>query len=326
MSLLRCEESAYGGWSRGLHLFTDEVELWVSLEVGPRILRCQRRGKENLFYEDVSQLGGRGEPSFRLRGGHRFWTAPESPETYEADNSEVAYVVGKSCVELVAPPQFGLRKTLLIESLSPSLFRVRHGLHNVSSLPIARAPWALSVMAPSGVALLPQPPLRAHPSSLPAGTPWHDEDLLPHRRLVLWPYTDLGDPRLQLSGRLWTVEQRRDRPPLKLGLYDQSGGLDLLGCVAGYQLGSSVFVKSVPVSKAGTYPDLGASFELYTDGNFLELETLGPMQTLLPDETCWHDELWLVRESVVSLRDEALGLSFLTDALRYMARHSRSPE
>ncbi len=321
MTLWRCEETGHGGWSRGLLLLTDEVELWISLEVGPRILRLQRRGGKNLFYEDRTQLGQSGEPSFRLRGGHRFWTAPESTQTYEADNHAVSYQVSGHRVELLAPPFFGLRKTLVIEALTPSLFRVRHGLRNVSAAPISRAAWALSVMAPGGLAILPQPPLRSHPSILPAGTPWRDEDLLPNRRLVLWPYTDLGDPRLRLRGRLWTVEQRCDLGPLKLGLYDQTAGRDVLTGLAAYQLGSSVFVKTVPVCSSQVYPDLGAAFELYTDANFLELETLGPLTTLLPDVTCWHDELWLVRDSAAPLRDEAVGLPFLTDALRCFADH-----
>ncbi len=326
MTLLHCVESGYGGWSRGLRVSTDAVELWITLEVGPRILRCQRRNEPSLFYENAEQLGNHGEASFRLRGGHRFWTAPESALTYEPDNTSVDYQVRGDSVELIATPRFGLRKTIVIEALTPSVFRIRHGLCNVSSEAMERSPWALSVMAPGGVAYLPQPTLRSHPSALPSGTPWRDEDLLPNRRLVLWPYTDLGDPRLKLTGRLWSVEQRGDLPPLKLGLYDASEGLAGLGCVVCYQLGSSVFVKTVPMAAGRELPDLGAGFELYTDGNFLELETLGPLQRLLPDESIWHEELWLISSSERPLGEESVGLAFLTEALHTLVRaQSRRP-
>lgn len=305
---LHSEEVSYGGWSRCLRLSTSEIQLLLTLDVGPRILHCQRLGGPNLFFEDRLQLGGRDEAVFQLRGGHRFWTAPESAQTYEADNTPVEAIRhDASSVWITSPARYGLRKSLQIQSLSPSVLQVRHGLRNVSETPIERAVWALTVMAPGGIALLPQPQLSQHPSVLPPGEPWREEDLLPSRRLVLWPYTDLGDSRLRLCGRLWTIEQRAGRPPLKLGL-SGSGG------VAAYQLGSSVFIKNLPVEAAATYPDLGASFELFTDANFLELETLGPLRMLLPGQQIWHDEHWLLAHSAADLRDEATGLAYLLRA------------
>jgi len=305
---LHSEEVSYGGWSRCLRLSTSEIQLLLTLDVGPRILHCQRLGGPNLFFEDRLQLGGRDELVFQLRGGHRFWTAPESAQTYEADNTPVEAIRhDASSVLITSPARYGLRKSLQIRALAPSVVQVRHGLRNVSESPIERAAWALTVMAKGGIALLPQPQLSQHPSVLPSGTSWRDEDLLPSRRLVLWPYTDLGDPRLRLCGRLWTVEQRAGMPPLKLGM---SG----VGGVAAYQLGSSVFVKNLPVEEVATYPDLGASFELFTDGNFLELETLGPLRLLPPGQQTWHDEHWLLGHSAADLRDEPAGLAYLLDA------------
>lgn len=308
MTRLFVDEVSYGGWPHCLRLSTSEVELLVTLDVGPRIVRCQRRGGPNLFFEDPSQQGGRGELTFQLRGGHRFWTAPESPLSYEADNSPVGvHLLSDSSLMLVSDCRHGLVKSLLIQALSPSIFRVRHGLTSHSDEVIHRAAWALSVMAPHGTALLPQPLLRQHPSVQPMGSPWRDDDLLPDRRLILWPYTDLGDDRLRLRGRLWTVAQRTDMPPCKLGTSGPPR-------VVAYQLGSSVFVKDVPSLPGASYPDLGAHFELYTDASFLELETLSPVWSLLPSQTQWHDEHWLLTETGQDLRIEAAGIAFLSEA------------
>ena len=104
MTLWRCEETGHGGWSVACCSDRDEVELWISLEVGPRILRLQRRGGK-IFYEDGNAvfIGQSGEPSFRLRRTS-LWTAPESTQTYEADNHAVSLSeVSGHRVELLAP-------------------------------------------------------------------------------------------------------------------------------------------------------------------------------------------------------------------------------
>ena len=85
-------------------------------------------------------------------------------------------------------------------------------------------------------------------------------------------------------------------------------------------IGSSVFVKTVLVCSSVVHPDWALRFELYTDANFLELETLGPT-TLLPDVTCWHDEPWLVLRFSGAAARRSGGTSVLTDALRRFADH-----
>ena len=40
------------------------------------------------------------------------------------------------------------------------------------------------------------------------------------------------------------------------------------------------------------YPDFGSSMEIYSSGDFLELETVGPFKTVLPGVTIEHSELW----------------------------------
>ena len=42
----------------------------------------------------------------------------------------------------------------------------------------------------------------------------------------------------------------------------------------------------------GDYPDFGCSFETFTNADFLELETLGPLATLAPGESLTHTERW----------------------------------
>jgi hypothetical protein len=65
-------------------------------------------------------------------------------------------------------------------------------------------------------------------------------------------------------------------------------------------------VKRVSILAGARYPDHGCNFELYSDPEFLELETLGPLIELSPGQTVTHEEewsLWRVGEE----RDALLG-------------------
>ena len=47
------------------------------------------------------------------------------------------------------------------------------------------------------------------------------------------------------------------------------------------------------------YPDYGCTFETFTNADFLELETLGPMTTLAPGESVSHTEHWSAHRPVL---------------------------
>ena len=110
--------------------------------------------------------------------------------------------------------------------------RVTHRLRNGKSEGIELAPWALSVMAPGGTAILPLPLRGEHP-----------EHLLPTFTISLWPYTDLTDRRWTLGKRYIMLRQDSDAArPQKIGAmvpdgwaaYARAGyalfaGLDLTG-------------------------------------------------------------------------------------------------
>ena len=46
------------------------------------------------------------------------------------------------------------------------------------------------------------------------------------------------------------------------------------------------------------HPDLGCSFETFTNADMLELETLGPMTRLAPGESVTHTERWSLHGGV----------------------------
>src|SRR6266853_2158758 len=82
----------YRGWKNNLRLANGDAELIVTLDVGPRVIRYSLPGGVNVFKNYDSHLGGAGEAEWQLRGGHRFWLAPEDlTRTYFPDNRPVKH-------------------------------------------------------------------------------------------------------------------------------------------------------------------------------------------------------------------------------------------
>lgn len=65
-----------------------------------------------------------------------------------------------------------------------------------------------------------------------------------------------------------------------------------------YLLNGELFVKRYTADPARQYPDLGCSFETFTNAEMLELETLGPLCRVAPGEWIEHTERWTLHRNV----------------------------
>src|SRR5579863_6564740 len=87
---VRVQKTEYKGWPNCYRVSNGEIELIVTGDVGPRVIRFGFVGGQNLFKEFPEQLGRSGEEKFQLRGGDRVWKAPEDPvATWAPDNVPV---------------------------------------------------------------------------------------------------------------------------------------------------------------------------------------------------------------------------------------------
>ena len=67
---------------------------------------------------------------------------------------------------------------------------------------------------------------------------------------------------------------------------------------AAYLLNGEVFIKRAKADPNKSYPDFGCSFETFTNNEFLEIETLGPLTKLQPGKTVEHVEYWSLHRNV----------------------------
>jgi len=73
--------------------------------------------------------------------------------------------------------------------------------------------------------------------------------------------------------------------------------------------GDLLFLKAIESVPGAIYPDMGCNFETFTNGDFLEIESLGALRRLEPGESVTHHESWYlfpVEEEVTLESEEAL--------------------
>lgn len=289
------EKREFAGWPNSYWVRNEALELVVTSDIGPRIISLRLKGGPNLFYVREDFAGQTGGEEWRNYGGHRLWHAPEEKaRTYQPDNRSVEVETLADGLRLTAAVEAktGIRKSIEIR-LDPRQPRVTvlHRLTNAGLWPVQLAPWAISVMAPGGFGISPLP------------TRFHPDRLLPNRTLILWPYTDLRDERYALGTdsvmlrHAAGVDPARERA--KIGVANDEGW-------CAYARDGYLFLKRFAFVEGATYPDRGASVELFTNNRMLEVETLGPLVDLAPGAEVTHREDWEVWAGIpLTFGDEA---------------------
>lgn len=212
--------------------------------------------------------------TYRFHGGHRLWASPEVPTiTYAPDEHPCDVQTDTDRVTITGPAdRAGLIKSIELR-LDGGRLSVDHTIVNGAPETIDVAPWAITQVPLGGAALVPL--IAPGPPGLQAS-----------HSLVLWPYTDLSDPRLSWLEQAVVVESVAGTP-LKVGTGPAPRRL-------GYLFQGHLFTKDIASAGAGSYPDLGAVAQVYTDGSFCELESVGPITALEQGAAVSHREIWEV--------------------------------
>lgn len=287
------EPETHLGWPNTFRLDNGVIAARVVTAVGPRIVDLRPHDGANLLHVRAAEAGGVREPHWLLRGGWRLWVAPEREDTtYAPDNAACETTLDGTTLHVTAPPQpaAGIRKCVSV-SLAPGERRVRLSsrIQNVSNRPVTYAAWSLPVLRPGGRAFVP----------LDVGARTAFDAV---RRVMLWSYARFADPRYRIHERLVEIDhtQVHPPPPSQTGRRDDESkiGVDSAQGWQAYLLDGTLLLKRFPHDPAGTYPDGGATMEVYSNHEFLELEHLGPLTTLAPQEELTFVEDWWVFTSV----------------------------
>lgn len=308
--MIRIEEVNYPVYGKCARITNDKVEVYVTLDLGPRIIRYAICGKENMMFENTDLDIDCAGPDFdefyykdarwRIYGGHRMWLSPEGrPRSYYPDNEPVAYEIIENGIITRPNKQIGnqVRYEITVTMAEDGEVNVKHIVYNENAFDIDCAIWALSVTDKNGLLAIPQTQ--------------RDTVLLPNRVMTLWSYSKMNDSRVYWGEKFITLQQDPNATcPFKLGINNE----DAYALLYNHDC---LMVKKFDYDPYAVYPDGASSFEGYTNKNFLESESLGPLVTLVPGESCEHNEYWTLYDNVArpANNDEA---AFEADAKKYV--------
>lgn len=287
--MIQLTESTYKTFGRCLTISNGSVEAVVTLDIGPRIIRFAKIGGENVMMENteksINQLEAASEFADKfgadkgvwyIYGGHRLWTSPEElPRSYYPDNEPVVYEKVEGGAKFIPPvqvwTQYQMAITVTMSETENSL-HILHEITNTGAWNVEFAPWALSVLAPGGMEVIPMPQRKT--------------GLLSNRKIVLWDYARMNDKRVYWGDKYITLcQDTAAKEAFKLGI-------DSEHCWAAYFNHGDLFIKKFESDPTGEYPDGGCNFETYTSKDFLEMESLGTLKSVAPGETVSHTEDW----------------------------------
>ena len=281
------EIESYKNYGKVLCITNGVIEAYVTLDIGPRIIRFGYVNGKNFMCTDREGLGYRTSKEFtdlfgegkkwENMGGHRVWLSPESyPETYTPDDVpvEVKKTANGAIFTQIPYAQLGFRRSIEIK-MDPDDANMQVDMHikNISESSMEFSVWSLSVCAAGGTLIIPMNT--------------NDTGLLSNRIVSVWPYTDMSDSRIYWGKKYVTIKQDVNATtPVKLGF-------DLNCGIAYYVLEDEILYKNYETKHpTAKYPDGGCSFETYTNAKMIEFETLSELKNIAPGEIHSHTEHW----------------------------------
>lgn len=299
----------YKEYGKCVVISNGEIEAYVTVDLGPRIIRFGFLGGKNILFDNrkaftpktdkvYTDYYGEGK-AWENFGGHRVWMTKETyPETYTPDDQPVKYTVTENGAVFEQPDDTknGVKKLFEIK-MDPddANMQIKTTIKNISDKEKEFAVWCISVAAADGTLIIPMNT--------------NDTGYLANRTISVWPYTDLSDSRLNFGKKYITVKQDTNaKTPFKIGL-------DINGGQVYYVNGNDVFCKKYENNHPdGIYPDNGVSFETYTNKVMIEIENLSEVKKVASGKENTMVESWSLfkKPCEVDFTDENSVDEFLT--------------
>ncbi|MDQ6632037.1 MAG: hypothetical protein M3Y82_09820, partial [Verrucomicrobiota bacterium] len=133
--------------------------------------------------------------------------------------------------------------------------------------------------------------------------------------MALWGYTDMNDPRWIWGTKF--VQLKCDplaTTPQKIGMMNTLGW-------AAYSHEGQVMIKRFGFDAKATYPDFGCNLESYTQGDLLEVESLGPLAKIEPEGKIEHTENWFLFKAEIGEDKNLDSLTALVRQTEMTKRH-----
>lgn len=300
MGKLTIKEIEFDGMA-AVEIATAKARLVAVTAMGPRIASFGTRAGRNLLFWDYPRKYARGQ--WRLMGGHRVWaTRPlgdEPEESYADDNEPCALKVRKDGIELrgAVHPVFKTSKAIKVKVLDDDTFKVENVITNHSEMIWSGGVWGLTCTLPK----------RNTTYGIPLGR--HGEwDIFSIVIPKSWGGTQrilVNDPAVRMTEDCMVLDLKRRGPRSGTSKRMVQAPQGVIGMT---DPGEGVaFIKRAPFLDGANYP-WNCNLAYYCGkGSFMvEMETLGPDQTVLPGKSISTEETWMLRKPVDWMRLKGL--------------------
>jgi hypothetical protein len=259
-------------------------KLVICADIGPRILYLSTGASGNILFEDKKNSHTNSE--WRLYGGSRLWIAPETGSSYAPDNSPCKTQLDRDRITVTQTKAGAdLVKSMLITEKNGN-FSIAYSAQNTGAFPVFCALWSITCALPKGTVFF----------------PWgNNSKEWQTKKIVYW------QKWLEYSTN---VESSQFVPGKDLFLINPSGetgkvGTSGYGGFIGITADTYTFIKKSKRIESGVYSDDDCAIQCYTCSDFVELETLGPLQSIMPGLSTTHEEEWIVTGKKVDVSNGA---------------------
>jgi hypothetical protein len=276
-----------------IEITTPRLRLVAVYGTGPRIAFLGKDGGENLLYWDPTFSNARGD--WKIRGGHRVWNtrpgADESEDSYGADNEPCTVTTEGDALVLTGAehPFMKTRRGFKIRQIDDLTFEITNFLTNTGDMLYSGGVWSITCSNPKG----------GKKYGIPLGDRSQAWDLIQ----ILFPRawaghnSRLDDPQITYNQDFLLVDPQ--------GVETKRMVMAPQGVIAWtWPEKKMSFIKKAEYDQTGQYPlNCNLAFYVGPDNFMLEMEAMGPMQTLLPGQTVSLKETWKITDQVLQFVD-----------------------
>lgn len=283
MNVVNILEINYKHYGKCLKITNGVVEIIITIEYGPRIVKYGYVNGRNQFAEDINNKISTSHGDYYIIGGHRFWHLPENKDrTYIPDNKKVEYESIFNGVRLIQEIEKWTQVQKIIEIIfesSSSKVNILHKIVSLNAFDINISVSGITAMSKGGIEII---PLEKRKSGIS-----------PNKSFVFWPYSNIKDSRVYFGDRYVAMKVCENiSENFKIGFNTNLS-------YALYYNENELFVKQFKRDKNNSnYPHMGCCYESFIGSNYIEMQTNSPLYTISTNQCVEHLEIWDLHKDV----------------------------